>query len=102
MIERPDLSHVGTRYEHYQELRELYAEGAEILRNLSPNLKFDKDYTKQKLFEEMVKLIDGRLELLGNYRDACFKIGRVVDAIPVTKRLTDGGHDGSSINQGAL
>jgi hypothetical protein len=97
--ERPDLMEIGTRYNHYMELRELFAEGAEILSRLSPQLKYDGDYTKQKLLEETVKLIDGRMELLGNYRDACYKIGRVVDALPVQKRLSDGEYHGPNIDK---
>lgn len=65
MDERLGLQETGTRWEHYSELRELFACGIEILKNLS--VKSPTDREKQKKLEGAVELLDGRINLLADY-----------------------------------
>jgi len=60
-----DLLETGTRWEHYAELRELFAIGIEILKHLTIRNSHDSD--KQKKLENAVEMIDGRINLLADY-----------------------------------
>jgi hypothetical protein len=62
---RLGLQDVGTRWEHYSELRELFALGIEILKNLPVKSSID-EHRRVKL-EHAVEMIDGRLSLLSDY-----------------------------------
>jgi hypothetical protein len=63
--QRLDLLDVGTRWQHYAELRELFALGIEILKHL--HVKSSMDYDRQRKLEHAVEMIDGRLSLLSDY-----------------------------------
>ena len=68
MIDEPkrlDLKELGTRWEHYSELRELFAIGIEILKHLTVRSPSDRD--KQRKLESAVEMIDGRINLLADY-----------------------------------
>jgi hypothetical protein len=62
---RLDLLDIGTRWQHYSELRELFALGIEILKNLPVKSSID-EHRRVKL-EHAVEMIDGRLSLLSDY-----------------------------------
>jgi 4-hydroxy-3-methylbut-2-en-1-yl diphosphate synthase IspG/GcpE len=62
---RLGLLELGTRWEHYAEIRELFACGVEILKNLSVKSITDRD--KLKKLEGAVELLDGRINLLADF-----------------------------------
>jgi hypothetical protein len=66
-MEEPKMSllEMGTRWSHYSELRELFACGIEILKNLSVKSPTDRD--KLRKLEGAVELLDGRINLLADY-----------------------------------
>lgn len=63
--QRLDLQETGTRWDHYSELRELFACGIEILKNL--NVKSTADAVKREKLEHAVEMLDGRIALLSDY-----------------------------------
>src|ERR1017187_7450277 len=62
---RLDLMETGTRWQHYAELRELFACGIEIINRMS--LKSCGDAVKLKKLEGAVELLDARLNLLSDF-----------------------------------
>jgi hypothetical protein len=56
---------VGTRWEHYSELRELFSIGIEILKNV--RIKSSTDQLKRAQLEGAVELIDARINLLSDF-----------------------------------
>lgn len=83
-----DLSERGTRYEHYQELKELFSLGIEVLQNSSKTHPSDSDSLKLAKLRAAVELIDGRLDLLTGYKQLTVygsKLRVEVDSIPSMK-----------------
>jgi len=66
-MEEPKMSllEMGTRWSHYSELRELFACGVEILKNITIKSPTDRD--KLKKLEGAVELIDGHINLLADF-----------------------------------
>lgn len=62
---RLDLMERGTRWEHYAELRELFACGIEIIKHM--HLKSSGDDIKRLKLEGAVELLDARLNLLSDF-----------------------------------
>ena len=62
---RLSLLDTGTRWEHYSELRELFACGIEIIKNL--HYKSTVDNAKLAKLESAVELLDARINLLADY-----------------------------------
>ena len=90
------LDEVGTRYNHYQELRELFAEGVEVVKQAmvyQPTNELNK--RRAESLQHAVNEIDHRLEVLAGYGDQASrwsKFGRELDSIKpnVTKQLSEG------------
>jgi hypothetical protein len=61
------LDGVGTRFQHYNELKELFMDGIEIVKNMQNHLVSDSDRERLKQMEAAVFLIEKRLELLAGY-----------------------------------
>jgi hypothetical protein len=60
-----DLMAMGTRYEHYSELRDLFAVGIEIITNM--HVKTSGDAIKKTKLEGAVELLEARLNLLSDF-----------------------------------
>lgn len=60
-----DLMETGTRWAHYSELRELFAYGVEIIKNM--HVKSSGDQEKQKKLEGAIELLDARINLLSDF-----------------------------------
>lgn len=60
-----DLMETGTRYRHYSELREIFATGMEILKNL--NVQTPADRTRIAKLGDAVEMIDGRINFLADF-----------------------------------
>lgn len=93
-MNRPDPQELGTRYDHYVELRDLFAQGVEIIKGMRETWKSVGERTQQQQLESAVMLINKRLDLITGYDDGCYKLGRIIDALPVLhpKLLTEGDH----------
>jgi hypothetical protein len=61
------LDGLGTRFDHYSELREVFADGIEILTNMRPEHRSVADVIKLAELKAAEKLIAKRLEVLAGY-----------------------------------
>lgn len=65
---KPDLLEQGTRYDHYVELREVFASGIEVISN---QIKRGRDVMQDRVLkvklEGAVEVINKRLSYLSNY-----------------------------------
>lgn len=61
------LDETGTRFQHYSELRELFADGIEILTKCLPAHRSPGDDEKLKKLKAAEELIAKRLELLSGF-----------------------------------
>jgi hypothetical protein len=61
------LDEVGSRFSHYSELREVFADGIEILTNLPAMHKSSADIIKLAELKAAEKLIAKRLEILSGF-----------------------------------
>ena len=89
------LDDVGTRYNHYMELRELFSEGIEALKQTmtyQPNNEVGK--RRVESLQHAVNEIDHRIEVLAGYADHAHrwsKFGRELDSIkPNVTVLSEG------------
>lgn len=90
------LDDVGTRYEHYQELRELFSDGVEVVKT-AMTYQPDNAVSKRRLesLQHAVNEIDHRIEVLSGYGEHAnrwSKFGRELDSIKpnVTTLLSEG------------
>ena len=90
------LDDAGTRYEHYRELRDLFADGVEVVKT-AMTYQPDNTMNKRRLesLQHAINEIDHRLEVLAGYEDQASrwsKFGRELDSIKpnVTKQLSEG------------
>jgi hypothetical protein len=91
----PDLREVGSRYSHYMELREVFADGVEVVKSALKYHESAADKERLISLQHAVKEIDGRVETLANFAELAVswgKLGREIDAIQVMsrKQLTEG------------
>jgi hypothetical protein len=61
------LDGVGTRFDHYSELREVFADGIEIMTNIRVEHRSAADVIKLAELKAAEKLIAKRLEVLSGY-----------------------------------
>lgn len=89
------LDDVGTRYEHYQELRELFSDGVEVVKT-AMTYQPDNAVSKRRLesLQHAVNEIDHRIEVLSGYDEHAnrwSKFGRELDSIkPNVTALSEG------------
>ena len=62
---KPNLFEMGTRWDHYNELRDLFASGVEVLKNLKVKSRGDQD--RQAKLQHAVEMIEGRLNYITDY-----------------------------------
>jgi hypothetical protein len=92
----PSLDEVGTRYAHYCELRDVFADGVVVMNNALSYHKNAEDLKRRDSLQCAVNEINNRLDNLSGFESATAYYGSVarqVNAIPVPpiqKRLTEG------------
>jgi hypothetical protein len=62
---KPNLLEKGTRWDHYNELRDLFASGVEVLKTL--RVKSRSDQERQAKLEHAVEMIEGRLNFITDF-----------------------------------
>jgi hypothetical protein len=88
-----NLDDIGRRFDHYMELREIFAEGVEILKN---SLAVGHNLTSVVRMESLqcaVEEIDGRLNTLSGFirfTDRWSKLAKEINDIPRTNLLSEG------------
>ena len=79
------LDDVGTRYNHYQELRELFSEGIEVVKQtMTHQPNNDRSKKRMESLQHAFNEIDHRIEVLAGYADYAHrwsKFGRELDSI---------------------
>ena len=89
------LDDAGTRYEHYRELRDLFADGVEVVKT-AMTYQPDNAVSKRRLesLQHAVNEIDHRIEVLSGYGEHAnrwSRIGRELDSIkPNVTALSEG------------
>ena len=91
----PDLREVGSRYSHYTELRDVFADGVEVIKQALKYHESASDRERLISLQHAVKEIEGRLATLSDFNDLAVswgKLGREIDSIQVMskKQLTEG------------
>lgn len=62
-----DLSEVGTRLEHYNELREVFMLAVEMIKGFHPSHRTPADDDQQNKYQNAVDAIQGRIDLLAKF-----------------------------------
>lgn len=92
--QRLDLMQTGTRYDHYTELKEIFALGVEVINNMRPGIASEGDKRMKVKLEAAVELIEKRLLYLADYENQSWKTNREI-RLALTencrKQLTGGG-----------
>ena len=92
----PSLDEVGTRYSHYCELRDIFADGVVVMNNALSYHKNAEDLKRRDSLQCAVNEINNRLDNLSGFESATAyygSIAREINAIPVPpmqKKLTEG------------
>lgn len=92
--QRLDLTQVGTRYDHYMELKEVFMLGIEVIDGMRPHLVSEADRRTKVKLEAAVELIDRRLKYLSDFDDKIFSVSREVKAAGIHRTpLLGAGND---------
>jgi hypothetical protein len=89
------LFDVGTRYTHYMDLREIFADGIEILKNAMAVCESEVDKKRIESLQHAVNEIDNRLEVLAGYEEKMTRWGSIaaeIDGLYVPKQITENSH----------
>ena len=62
-----DLNEVGTRLDHYNELREVFMLGVELLKGLNPMHRTDADLAKMGKLQNAADAVTGRIDMLAKF-----------------------------------
>ena len=93
------LDEVGSRYSHYAELRDVFAEGVVVMNNALSYHQNTEDLKRRDSLQCAVNEINNRLDNLSGFESATAYYGSVarqVNAIPVPPmQLTEGKTDAS-------
>lgn len=82
----PSLDEVGTRYSHYCELRDIFADGVVVMNNALSYHKNTEDLKRRDSLQCAVNEINNRLDNLAGFDAATAYYGalaREINAIPV-------------------
>jgi hypothetical protein len=94
----PSLDEMGSRYSHYAELRDIFADGVVVMNNALSYHKNAEDIKRRDSLQCAVNEINNRLDTLSGFESATAYYGSVarqVNAIPVPPMLTEGKTDAS-------
>src|ERR1700684_3237339 len=97
----PSLAELGSRYSHYCELRDIFADGVVVMNNALSYHKNTEDLKRRDSLQCAVNEINNRLNNLSGFEGATANYGSLageINAIPVPpmqKRLTEGKIDAS-------
>ena len=98
-----DLMETGTRLEHYNELREVFMVGVEMLKGMHPGHKNDADIAQQTRLEIAAEVITARIDILSEFAKGCGYgkyLQLTVDTIARNLSLMEGKDEHDSGSQG--
>jgi|SRR5271165_4578516 len=88
-----DLSEVGTRLEHYNELREVFMMGVEMLKGLHHAHRSEADVLKLGKLQNAADAIQGRIDILSKFPSGSGYgswLQLTIDMIGRDRQLTEG------------
>ena len=93
---RLNLKEMGTRYDHYMELREVFMDGIDVLTRMNQSFISDADKIVKTKLTHTVEMITRRLDNLSDFADKTANYGDLARQINlvgkhVTPLLTEGG-----------
>ncbi len=65
---KPSLTQIGTRYDHYMELKEVFMEGVDVLNRMNPNFVGDEDKKLKVKLQDSVDMINRRIDVLSDFK----------------------------------
>lgn len=78
------LSHVGTRFEHYAELKEIWEIGLNVLKNMNQDYLSESDKFKATQLTHAIFLLNCHMDNISGFKRYSeeYKLRRVLDEIP--------------------
>jgi len=92
---RMNLQEIGTRYDHYMELREVFMDGIDVLTRMNQSFVSDADKAVKHKLTNAVEMITRRLDNLSDFADKTANYGDLARQVRlagkhVTPLLTEG------------
>ena len=101
---RPNLYEMGTRVDHYLELRDLFLEAVQVLKDLNPSYRTDTDEANIARFQNAADAIWGRISHLSDYVNETVygsKMQEEIDLIGRNRKLLTEGSNASEQADGS-
>src|ERR1700688_264276 len=88
-VQRKSLSDIGTRYQFYNELLEMWSDGLEAVNNAYKQFANEKDALRKKALTAAISLLTAERDRVADYDTKRFELQREVDRIPRTNWRLD-------------
>lgn len=72
---KKNLQEVGTRYDHYMELREVFMDGIDVITRMNPNFVSEHDKNVKVKLQNAVEMITRRIDNLSDFADKTANYG---------------------------
>lgn len=83
------LYDIGTRWQHYSDLLDIWEETAELMNQYSYLGKFDAE--KQKLLNSCIDILRNTMDGMSEYHDLLITLRKIVDYVPSDPTVITGG-----------
>lgn len=93
---RPNLRELGTRYDHYMELKEVFLLGMDVIERMNQSFVSDADRVTKLKLSYAVEMINKRLDYLSDFVDKTShwsSIAREVNDAGIHRTLELGGNN---------
>ncbi len=87
---RPNLRELGTRFDHYQELKEVFLLGIDVIDRMQQGLLSESDKLTRVKLTHAVEVINKRLDYLSDFAqetDGYSKLARDINSLPRPKPM---------------
>jgi hypothetical protein len=86
---RKTLTDVGTRYQFYNELLNMWSDGLEAVNNAYKQFANEKDALRKKALTAAIALLEAERDRVADYDTKRFELQREIDRIPRTNWRLD-------------
>jgi hypothetical protein len=76
-----NLFEMGTRYDHYQELKEIFADGIQVMKATESKYQSEQDKKRIAKLEHAVEMIETRINVLSNFEESMASHSKLWDAV---------------------
>jgi hypothetical protein len=87
VVARLDLEELGTRFNHYMELKEVFLLGIDVIDRMRPTYISDADRATRIKLTSAVEMINKRLDYLSDFSDKSISLAREVRAAGIHRPL---------------